>query len=201
MTATFDARKTGRTIEQSLAELAEYDDDPYRHVYYSTYSDYYHTDPDCPHIKDSESLHLGRSIHDFAAPWCLGHRTPRDLEECSWCASRTDWKFDGHREAILDHDKWATLRPGGRAAKVSEGQTIVLRTADGAVFGTATVTGVEKLPVAAVVRDGLDGHRDYESIAAFRREFRAYYPEREFHPETEVTVIQWGDVTPRTENE
>jgi len=199
---TFDARRTGWTIEDCLSELEEFErDDPYRQVYYATYSDKYHTDPDCPYIQDSESLHYAASVHDFAAPWCLGHRTPMDLEECSWCASRSDWKFDGHRDRILDGEKTATIRLGGRAAKVSAGDTLVLRDADGDVFGTAPVKAVEQTTVAAVVRDGVAGHRDYQSIEAFRREFREYYPREQITGSTEVTVIEWGGVTPRTEGE
>jgi len=200
VTAAFDARKTGWTIGKCLNKLAEYDDDPYRHVYYSTYSDHYHTDPDCPHIQDSESLHLGNSVHDFAAPWCLGSRVPRDLDECSWCASRTDWKFDGHRDEILDGEKSATVRPGGRAAKVSEDDTILLRTAAGDVFATAPVTAAETRTVCVIVRDGVDGHRDYADVAEFREEFTEYYPEREFDTVTELTVIHWGDVTHLTDD-
>ena len=201
MTATFDARRTGWTVEKCLSELAEYDDDPYRHVYYATYADNYHTDPDCPHIQDSENLHLGNSVHDFAAPWCLGNRVPRDLDECSWCASRTDWKFTPeYREPILGRVKRATIRPGSRAAKVSEGDTIVFRSTSGETFGTAPVTAVEQRAVAEIVRDGITGHHPYESVEAFRTEFSEYYPDREFSGASEVSVLGWGRVTSRPED-
>lgn len=202
MTTAFDARKTGWTIEDCLSRLAEYDNDPYRYVYYTTYSDKYHTDPDCPHIQESESLHVGNSVLDLdKGPYSNGHQDPIHFEECSWCASRSDWKFDGHRDAILNSEKTATIRLGPRAEKVAEGDTLVLRDADGDVFGTAPVETVEQTAVAAIVRGGVAGHRDYESVEAFCETFREYYPGEEIVSETGVTVIQWGDVTPRTETQ
>ncbi len=201
MTTSFNARKTGWTIEDCLSRLAEYDRDPYRHVYYTTYSDIYHTDPDCPHIQNSESLHIGKGVLDLdKGPYSNGYQDPIHLEECSWCATRSDWKFDGHRHAILGGGKTKTIRLGTHGREVSVGDTLVLRDAKGNVFATATVTAVEETTVAAVVRDSLNGHRDYQSIEAFRQAFHEYYPQEQIHGNTKVTIIQWNDVTPRTKD-
>lgn len=207
MTTSFDARKTGWTIEDCVQDVEKMGDDPYRQYYYVTYADTYHTDPDCPHIQHSESLHVTGRLSTLNGPLVAGENRiashhDDDLEECSWCAARTDWKFaPDHRPRILDAEKRATLRLGARAERVSPGDTFVFRTVDGDVFGTAPVEAVEQTTVSVVVRNGVDGHRDYQSIEAVRREFRKYYPRKQIIGGTELSNIEWGDVTPRTEGD
>lgn len=84
---SFDPRVTGFTIEDLVEEAHEDGDDPYNLVYYTTYSDIYHTNPECPHIAESERLHYATFISNIDG-WPLvmgGDRFADELDECSWC--------------------------------------------------------------------------------------------------------------------
>jgi len=82
-----DPRKTGWDVEDLKEECRDMGEDPYKQVYYATYSDIYHDDPDCPHIQDSENLHVASNVHRLDGPYKAGANrvAPDDLELCSWC--------------------------------------------------------------------------------------------------------------------
>lgn len=84
----FDARRTGWTVEDIVEECHEHGYDPYNQHYYTTYSDVYHTNPECPHIADSERLHYATDVTSLDGyPWATGcFRDAREFDECSWCA-------------------------------------------------------------------------------------------------------------------
>lgn len=86
---SFDPRRTGWGIEDIIEECERHDWNPYNQVFYTTYSDIYHTNPDCPHIQNSERLHYASSIGSLdGIPLAMGgHRFANELDECSWCVS------------------------------------------------------------------------------------------------------------------
>lgn len=80
----FDARRTGWSIDDHLEDI---ENDGYSEVsefiFYITYSGVYHTNPDCPYLKGSKSIHRASSHIHLPEIWCTG---PQDqLDECSWC--------------------------------------------------------------------------------------------------------------------
>lgn len=96
LAADFDPRKTGWSVEDCIEVVEELGDDPERQYYYTTYSDVYHTSPACPHIQDSENLHVTGMLSSLNGPYRAGaHRivSPmddgEDLDECSWCATHS----------------------------------------------------------------------------------------------------------------
>ena len=199
---TFDARRTGWTVEKCVEECIErFDDDPYRQVYYTTYSDVFHTDPDCPYLEGSESLHYAGHKYNFNAPNCTGaSRVPSDLQKCSWCASRYDLKFDNqHVPAILGGEKWRTARIGTRVSKFSTDGTVVLRDETAHKVGTAPIEAVRETTARAFVRDDPPGHTSYASVAEFVAVMNRYYPDEGVTADTTVVDVAWGDVTPATE--
>lgn len=91
---TFDARNTKTTIEDAIEEIEEWDDDPERHFYMTTYSDVVHTTPRCPHLQNAERIHYSSMRSNLNGPYCAGHtRGVGPTEEhdfggvstCSWC--------------------------------------------------------------------------------------------------------------------
>lgn len=199
---TLDSRRTGWTVEKCVTECVDrYGDDPYRQAYYTTYSDIYHTDPDCRYLDGSESLHYGGSKYDFNVPNCTGDsRTPWDLEECSWCAGRYHLKYaDQHVPRILNGEKHRTVRLSGYAWDLPEGDTLVLRDEDGLKVGTAPIEAVRETTVEAFVRDGPAGHVAYSSVAEFVAQMNEYYPNETVTAETTVVDVAWGDLTPATD--
>ena len=94
----FDARRTGWTVEDCVEAVEDMGDDPEAQYYYTTYSDVFHTSPRCPHISDSESLHVASVRSDLNGPWMAGANRVAgpsdkwcDLRECSWCQKNGGW--------------------------------------------------------------------------------------------------------------
>lgn len=95
---TFDARRTGWTIEDCVDEVRDMGDDPEAQYYYTTYSDVFHTSPQCPHISDSESLHVAGMRSSLNGPLKAGANRVVgssdeycDLQECNWCEENGGW--------------------------------------------------------------------------------------------------------------
>lgn len=92
---SFDARRTGRTAQDHVQEIErDFDSDPEDFVYYVTYSETYHTDPDCTYLEGSESVHCARTKHGLSEIYGTGGRDARQLEECSLCASEKTEETD-----------------------------------------------------------------------------------------------------------
>jgi len=110
---TFDARRTGWTVEDCVEQVRDMGDDPEAQYYYTTYSDVFHTSPQCPHISDSESLHITGRRLNLNGPLMAGVNRVAgpsdeycDLRECSWCEENGGW----HR---MEHpDKERSVEPG-----------------------------------------------------------------------------------------
>ncbi|SIS06737.1 hypothetical protein SAMN05421809_3691 [Natronorubrum daqingense] len=89
----WDLTKTGWTIEDCVEEVEEMGDDPENQFYYTTYSDVFHTTPKCPHIQDSENLHVTGLRSDLNGTLMAGENRVAgptdehcDLRECGWCS-------------------------------------------------------------------------------------------------------------------
>lgn len=109
----FDLRRTGWTVEDCVELVEDLGDDPEAQYYYTTYSDVFHTTPECPHIQDSEHLHVSGLRSDLNGPLVAGANRvvgPTDeycdLEECSWCEENGGWHPMEHpnREQSVDPD-------------------------------------------------------------------------------------------------
>lgn len=92
-----DPRRTGWGMAAILERGLFATDDPENQYYYTTYSDSFHTSPYCPHIQDSERLHVTGMRSDLNGPYMAGHNRVAsasedhcDLEECSWCQRHGD---------------------------------------------------------------------------------------------------------------
>jgi len=88
----WDLTKTGWGIDDLVEEVEKLDDDPQEQYYYATYSDVFHTSPDCPHIQESENLHVAGLRSNLNGPYMAGANRVAgpsddhcDLRECSWC--------------------------------------------------------------------------------------------------------------------
>lgn len=95
---SYDGRKTGWTIDDCVEEVESLNDDPEAQYYYTTYSDVFHTTPRCPHIQNSESLHVTGLRSRLNGPLVAGANRVAgpsdghcDLEECSWCEENSGW--------------------------------------------------------------------------------------------------------------
>lgn len=87
-----DGRHTGWTIEDCVEEVEALGDDPEQQFYYTTYSAVYHTTPRCPHLQDSERLHVAGRLSNLNGPRVAGATRVvsavdggEDLDQCSWC--------------------------------------------------------------------------------------------------------------------
>lgn len=92
-----DGSRTGWTIEDCVGEIESWGDDPEKHFYYVSYSDIYHTSPDCPHIQNSERLHVAERLTQLNGPLIAGANrvvSPidggEDIDQCSWCEKHSD---------------------------------------------------------------------------------------------------------------
>lgn len=97
--------KTGWTVEDLVEEVTDMGDNPEAQYYYATYSDVYHTSPRCPHIQDSETLHVTSLRWRLNGPLRAGaNRVVAatdehcDLRECSWCEKNGGWHPMEHPE-------------------------------------------------------------------------------------------------------
>ena len=116
----FDARRTGWTIEDCVEDVREMGDDPEGQFYYTTYSDVFHTTPRCPHISDSESLHVAGIRSLLNGPLRAGANRvvgPSDeycdLRECSWCGENGGWHPMEHPERDRSATPGAERSTGG----------------------------------------------------------------------------------------
>lgn len=82
---------TGYTVEDHVEELKSNGKDPYDHIYYTTYSWVYHTNPECPHLTGSDRVWVASSLYNlslFPEPYVTGPKDViHDLDECAWCAN------------------------------------------------------------------------------------------------------------------
>jgi len=108
---SFDPRRTGWTIEDCVEEVESLGDDPEAQYYYTTYSDVFHTSPRCPHIQDSESLHVSGTRSQLNGPLVAGANRVAgpsdehcDLRECGWCAKNGGWHPMEHPDRSADAD-------------------------------------------------------------------------------------------------
>lgn len=83
---------TGWSVEDCVEVVEDFGDDPERQYYYTTYSDVFHTTPRCPHIQDSENLHVTGLRSHLNGPYVAGANRVAgpsddhcDLRECGWC--------------------------------------------------------------------------------------------------------------------
>ena len=100
---TFDPRRTGLTIDDCVEDVVKLGDDPEAQYYYTTYSDVFQTSPRCPHIQDSEALHVAGTRTSLNGPLQAGaHRVVGssdeycDLSECNWCEAHGGWHPHEH---------------------------------------------------------------------------------------------------------
>jgi hypothetical protein len=80
---------TGKTAQDHAENVREDGGDPTEVVYYTTYSDRYHTHPECPHLEGSDRVWCAGSLYLLSTmpePYCTGPKdTLFEVECCSWC--------------------------------------------------------------------------------------------------------------------
>lgn len=103
-----DGRRTGRSIDDLVAEVEAVDEHPENQYYYTTYSDVFHTTPRCPHLKDSNRLHVAGKRSDLNGVLVAGANRVAgptdefcDLRECGWCEQNGGY----HRMEHPDREK------------------------------------------------------------------------------------------------
>lgn len=95
---SFDPYQTGWTIDDCVEKVEELGDDPEAQYYYTTYSDVFHTSPECPHIQESANLHVTGRRSRLNGPLIAGANRVAgptdehcDLRECGWCEEHGRW--------------------------------------------------------------------------------------------------------------
>ena len=99
---------------------------------------------------------------------------------------------DEHVPNVLDRTKTATIRLD-LDSRIQLGRSVTFVDDDGDRFATAVIhdRGYERLSVLA--RQGVEGHRSYDTPVDLVSEMRDYYPDRRITGDTLADVFYWEE--------
>lgn len=100
-------------------------------------------------------------------------------------------RFDSsHADRIRTGEKTATIRYGFDLP-IEPGDTLRLTGDNGDEILRVTVEDVQAKTVGEIIREGVEGHRSYDSPLDLEAEFHDYYPGVTFTKATALTVVSW----------
>ena len=99
---------------------------------------------------------------------------------------------DEHVDSIVKGQKTATIRLD-LDSRIQLGRSVTFVDADGDRFATAVIhdRGYERLSVLA--RQGVEGHRSYDTPVDLVSEMSDYYPDRRVTGDTLADVLYWEE--------